>query len=97
MAQFATPPWLYLNSSPYPYKKALASATSSLLFVLGTYHTHSHLKSRASTSRSTKEQARLLLFLTSVVKPELEECAEESSTCTVSGLDLTAGTSPSTT
>ena len=93
MAQFATPPWLCLNSSPYPYKKALASATSSLLFVLDTYHTHSHLKSRAST----KEQARLLLFLTSVVKPELEECAEESSTCTVSGLDLTAGTSPSTT
>ena len=93
MAQFATPPWLYLNSSPYPYKKALASATSSLLFVLDTYHTHSHLKSLAST----KEQERLLLFLTSVVKLELEECAEESSTCTVSGLDLTAGTSPSTT
>ena len=94
MAQFATPPWLYLNSSQYPYKKALASATSSLLFVLDTYHTHSHVKSLAST----KEQERQFLFLTSVVKPELESesAPEESSTCTVSGLDLTAGTSPST-
>ena len=93
MAQLATPPWLYLNSSPYPYKKWLASATSSLLFVLDTYHTHSHLKSHAST----KEQERLLLFLPSVVEPEVEsECPEESSTFTVSGLDLIAGTSPST-
>ena len=79
--QLATPPWLYLNSSPYPYKKALASATSSLLFVLDTCHTHCDLKSPVST----EERKQRLILLISVADPEskLEPAAEALSTFTV--------------
>jgi len=78
--QLATPPWLYLNSSPYPYKKALASATSSLLFVLDTYDTHCDLKSPVST----EEQKQRLLVLISEAESEskAESAAEASSTFT---------------